>query len=413
MRMTGDTNLDWSMLADPEREGVVATIDEAIAARTDSFDRVARLAAEITASAYSQISLIGKTQFVPAAHGLVYGPDEQHTPRDHSLCSVTMASGGTLAIERTKEHRWVRDLPPVTSGAVGSYLGVPLVLPDGTSVGALCSFDQIQRAWSDSDRSALEDLAALVTRELGLIASLQSLQSSEVMLRQIIADMLDRPGFNDEGQTRAAARYRVAADAPAGGDWVDWTVIDEHRLTFGIGDVAGHGPGTVVTMDDLRHTLRAFAVEGSTPSEVLRRADTHLRKVAPGAMATAMKISLDLRTGEATVASAGHVNPILVTDGRPELVAITPGPPLGTGVDERPETRFHVGAGSRLILMTDGLFERRDEPVDESLQRVIDAVAASCGTSVDEMADHLIALCDRDDTYDDACVLVVERPHDS
>lgn len=402
--------LDWSVFDDPRRLELVKAIDEVIAANSDSLQRVTRLASVITSSQFSQISLIGGSQFVPAAHGLTYTAEQQHTPREHSLCSITMASGGTLVVDDAVTHTWVRDLPPVTSGVVGSYIGVPLVLPDGAALGALCAFDSCSRSWSPADRLALEDLAVLVTRELQLMASLHNAQSSEVMLRQIIADMVDRPGFNREGQLRAAARYRVPADAPAGGDWVDWSVIDERRTTFGIGDVAGHGLSAVVIMDDLRHTLRAFALEGSDPADILARGDAHLRRIAQGEIATAMKVNLDTRTGVAAVASAGHVSPLLLHRGSARWVGVRTGPPLGFGAAERPASQFELPEGARLVLMTDGLYERRGEPLDESLARVAHAVETMSATTVEEMADGLIALADRADAFDDACVLVVERP---
>jgi PAS domain S-box-containing protein len=64
----------------------------------------------------------------------------------------------------------VRDLPPVTSGAVGSYLGVPLSGEDGRPFGALCVFDGAPRPWSPSDVRVLEQLARAVVSELELAA---------------------------------------------------------------------------------------------------------------------------------------------------------------------------------------------------------------------------------------------------
>ena len=55
----------------------------------------------------------------------------------------------------------------MTSGAVGAYLGVPLV-SGGHVVGALCAYDEVPRAWDAADVSLLELLAEAVTSELHL-----------------------------------------------------------------------------------------------------------------------------------------------------------------------------------------------------------------------------------------------------
>jgi PAS domain S-box-containing protein len=60
----------------------------------------------------------------------------------------------------------VRTLPPVTSGAVGAYLGAPLSDSAGNVVGALCVFDPVPRPWSDGDVTTLRQLAASVVTEL-------------------------------------------------------------------------------------------------------------------------------------------------------------------------------------------------------------------------------------------------------
>ena len=49
----------------------------------------------------------------------------------------------------------VAALPPVTSGAVGAYLGVPLVVSGGQVVGALCVYDVAAHEWSALDVSTL------------------------------------------------------------------------------------------------------------------------------------------------------------------------------------------------------------------------------------------------------------------
>ena len=88
-----------------------------------------------------------------------------------SLCTVTVLSGDVLVAADTRTHSWLLDLPPVTSGAVGSHLGVPLVLADGTTVGALCVYGPHPREWTDRHVGLTCDVADIVAEELDRLAS--------------------------------------------------------------------------------------------------------------------------------------------------------------------------------------------------------------------------------------------------
>jgi PAS domain S-box-containing protein len=81
-----------------------------------------------------------------------------------------VAGGAPLVVTDAVNDVRVAELPPVRSGAVGAYLGVPLVVDKGHAIGALCVFDPEPRTWSDSDVALLEQLAAPVVAELELAA---------------------------------------------------------------------------------------------------------------------------------------------------------------------------------------------------------------------------------------------------
>ncbi len=405
------TELDWSIFDDPVRGAFVASIDEAVAQASASLERITRLAAVVAGTECAQISLIGSSQFVPAAHGCGYPAEQQHTPIRDSLCSVTMVSGGTLAVADTRSHPWVAHLPPVQSGAVGCYLGVPVWDPDGRPIGALCAFDADSRLWTGPDRTAMEDLAALLTRELHLLAELHHAAGNQTRLREVIVELVDRVRSVEGAGLRAAAGYRAAAEDPAGGDWTDWTVLDADRVAFSIGDVAGHGLEAVMVMEELRHTLRAYAVQGADPSETLLRANRMLSTVRPGTMATALTGEFNIQTDTVILASAGHPPPVLWRSGRADTVALTPSPPLGYCTAPPALQSLPLKPGDRLVLATDGLFERRGEPLTDGLARLVAAVQDHAGArNLDHVVDQLLATMLPTGAVDDACVLVIERP---
>ncbi len=405
----GGGALDWSLFDDPQRLVFVASLAEADTSASESLQRVVRIAATASGSRFAQVSLVGANQFVPAAHGLTYEPAEQHTPIRDSLCSVTMASGGTFRVDDTRTHDWTRSLPPVTGGGVGAYLGVPLHDPDGRPIGALCVFDSETRVWRHDDEALLLDLAQLVTRELHLLAALETAAVSEVRLRSAITDLVNRPKLGDGSILSARALYSFPSGAPAGGDWIDWIELPD-RIAFSIGDVAGHGLASLVVMEELRHSLRAYALERVGPAEAIVKTSELLRQLRPGEMATAIKADFDPLSGRTRFAVAGHPPPIHVHHGDASPVPVQPGPPLGVLTDAPPVAEIVLAPGDRLLLCTDGVFERRGEPINAGLQRLLTTVRRQAGAPAIESAvraimDDMIA-----DLHDDACVLLIERP---
>ena len=67
-----------------------------------------------------------------------------------------------------------------------------------------------------------------------------------------------------------AARYVPAAEtAEIGGDFYDVIELGDGRLLIAIGDVAGHSIHAATIMVELRHALRAYAVEDHGPAEIV------------------------------------------------------------------------------------------------------------------------------------------------
>jgi PAS domain S-box-containing protein len=135
-----------------------------------ALDRLAELAARLVGSPAAQVSVLTDVQATAGGAGPVAGAAGTQGPLEDSLSTVTAKGGGPLVVPDAAADPRVSGLPPVTSGAVGAYLGVPLVGDDGHAVGALCVFDPAPRTWSSSDVSLLEQLAAAVVAELELAA---------------------------------------------------------------------------------------------------------------------------------------------------------------------------------------------------------------------------------------------------
>ncbi len=133
-------------------------------------DRIARLAARLLGTGSAQVSLLTELHAIAGGAGLSTQVTDADTPLSESLCAVTASCGGPLVLPDTRNDERVSGLAPVASGAVGAYLGVPLVAAGGETVGALCVFDVAPRDWSPADVALLEQLAAAAAAELELAA---------------------------------------------------------------------------------------------------------------------------------------------------------------------------------------------------------------------------------------------------
>ena len=116
----------------------------------------------------------------------------------------------------------------------------------------------------------------------------------------------------------------------AGGDWYDAFRLADGRFGIVIGDVGGRGMTAAATMGQVRNALRAYALKGASPDEVID--DLHRLVDAAGGeitFVTVVYVVLDPATGEGELALAGHLPPLIVGAQRTEYLDAPRCPPLG------------------------------------------------------------------------------------
>ena len=208
-----------------------------------------------------------------------------------------------------------------------------------------------------------------------------------------------------------AARYLPAgAEGAIGGDWYDAVELDGGRLALVVGDVVGHGLRAAVVMGELRNAVRAYALVGPSPAEILRRLNRLVGHDVGGPMATVLCLVLDRRRGVATFASAGHLPPLLVAPDGPRFLEGGRSVPIGASPDPGfAERREELPPGSTLVLYTDGLVERRRAPLERRLAMLAEAAARS-RSGLEQLCDDLLAgALDGAPPADDVALLAV-RP---
>ncbi|MFJ4670697.1 PP2C family protein-serine/threonine phosphatase [Kitasatospora purpeofusca] len=269
-------------------------------------------------------------------------------------------------------------------------------------------------------RGAYHDVSAQHWTEVALGATRARLADSEqetaereqlaLRLQQAILPAapppLGAPGL------RAAVRYRPAAKRErVGGDWYDVLVLPDRQVLLAVGDVAGHGVGAATGMVALRHALRGLAVTGAGPGRLLEWANIVALREPEQVTATAVCVLLVPDDGSLRWARAGHLPPIRLAPGGAEVLPLPHGVLLGALADaEYEEYTARLVPGDVLLLYTDGLVERRDRPVEESVDQLIRA-AGPPGPDLEQYLDLLLELSPAD-TDDDTCLVAVriERP---
>jgi phosphoserine phosphatase RsbU/P len=252
-------------------------------------------------------------------------------------------------------------------------LGAPLLAGDDL-LGVLHVGRLQNRPFTDHDVGLLQVVAERVAGAIqGRTLAVQR-AAAALLERSLLPEQLPHyPGLE------LAARYVPAQGKVIGGDWYDVFALPSGQLWIVVGDVAGHGIEASIVMGRIRSALRAYSLLDLPQEEVLRLVDRKVDHFEFGTLATVACAVTAPPYDTLTVALAGHVPPVIAhPDKPPEVLAIRPGPPLGSGwSDDYTPTTLPMTLGTTVVLYTDGLVERRDESIDLGIERLRTAISPS------------------------------------
>ncbi|WP_093768479.1 SpoIIE family protein phosphatase [Streptomyces albogriseolus] len=262
-------------------------------------------------------------------------------------------------------------------------------------------------------RGAYQDISAQHWTEVALAATRDQLAHTEQQAseRDRLALQLQRaimPPTQAPLQMPdldVAVRYRPAeAEQLVGGDWYDAVVLPSRLVLLCVGDVAGHGIEAATSMVVLRNALRGLAVTGAGPGQLLSWLNMVTHHLTGGVTATAVCGLYDPATRVLRWARAGHLPPVLVRGSEAAPLPAVSGLLLGAVPEARyEEGEVQLAAEDNLLMYTDGLIERRDRSVEESLTHLLTTAATVPGT-LDQRLDRLLTYS-RSDTDDDTCIV--------
>jgi GAF domain-containing protein len=202
------------------------------------------------------------------------------------------------------------------------------------------------------------------------------------------------------------ALYRPGqAGTEVGGDWYDVFPMAGERFAVVLGDVVGRGIPAAALMGQLRAATRAYAREHNDPATVLTRVDELVEELVAVPFATMVLLVLHPESGTVRASSAGHLRPILRSSG---FVDLPRGVPLGAPAPTRESVTLTLDPGELLLLYSDGMVERRDEPIQDRLDALVAAVHAG-PPQPSAMLDHVEREMLGGAVGDDAAALALRR----
>jgi serine phosphatase RsbU (regulator of sigma subunit)/ligand-binding sensor domain-containing protein len=155
----------------------------------------------------------------------------------------------------------------------------------------------------------------------------------------------------------------MIAAKDVGGDFYDFFLIDNDRLGFVMADVSGKGMPAALFMAVSRTMLKATALLGGQPGDVLEIVNDLLCKENVSTLfVTVFYGVLNIKTGEVEYGNGGHNLPfILRKDGTVEMLKKTGGMGLAV-MEEMPfeNAKLQLQKGDAMFLYTDGVTEAMD-----------------------------------------------------
>jgi anti-anti-sigma factor len=144
-------------------------------------------------------------------------------------------------------------------------------------------------------------------------------------------------------------------------------------------------------MGQLRTALRAYALEGNSPGQLIELLNRLVLGLKGGQTATVLYATFDPRAQTLSFAAAGHPPPLLVSaDGPARYLEGGRSSALGLPGIAVEEDLVSLERGSTLVLYTDGLVERRGRSIEEGMA-LLSRVAEEHRGDLESLCDHVMS----------------------
>jgi serine phosphatase RsbU (regulator of sigma subunit) len=292
------------------------------------------------------------------------------------------------------------------AAGVQASASVPLYRSDGTVLGALAFAWTEPTVFSFKLEAALQAVATLCVETVERAERYDADHELVVaMQRRLLGELPSLPGIE------ISARYLPAtANLAVGGDWYEGLVLGQTQMALVVGDVTGHGIAAAADMALVRGMVSALLHSGVATADVFCELSAVLRQRSVLLLATAALVVVDIEHETVTFSTAGHPPPLLrLPDGEVRRLDSANAPIIGAPVTCRVDDVVPFPKGSKLVMYTDGLVERRDRLVTDGITLAVSRLRASANdaTGLDIIEELIGELIDDHVAEDDIALLVV------
>jgi sigma-B regulation protein RsbU (phosphoserine phosphatase) len=295
-----------------------------------------------------------------------------------------------------------------------SEVTVPLKVC-GEVIGVLCVDHEEIDAFSDDQLQVFEALAGHIAVAIENARQFRSERHERELMQREAEDAREVqqalfckavplvPGFAFE-----------TAWNPAGvlaGDWFDFIDLGDDRCAIVLADVSGKGMPAALLVSATRGILRNLVKADPAPGRILSQLNqTLLEDLPTGKFVTMIYAVLNACTREITVASAGHLRPLLINSensGEYSFVEVNTGLPLGLAASSYPEYTMVLKPGTQLLFYTDGITEAMNHDDEEyGAARLVEHFLRP-GACVEELIKEVRRFGHGSDGTDDATAVLI------
>ncbi|HKI27843.1 MAG TPA: SpoIIE family protein phosphatase [Actinomycetota bacterium] len=297
-----------------------------------------------------------------------------------------------------------------TQGDLGRCLYAVPIVAKGEAIGALAVYFREERGKPSAEEA---ELISSFAHQAGVALERARAYEVEHEAAMTLQRNLMPEGTGYSATVDVDGRYLPATrGVHVGGDWYDIVDRPDGTVAFAVGDIAGHGLQAAAAMGQVRSAWRALALSMTEPNAILASLDRFAGGVDGAFFSTILTLLLDPSRNALRYASAGHPPALVIEpDGSTRFLEGGRSVPLGLPFDlPRPQAQERLGPGSILVVYTDGLIERREEPLDRGLERLAEVASRVRAGSLAEISDELLELV-ADDRHDDVALLTIGPRH--
>lgn len=175
-------------LTDPNRLQAIRDTGLMDTPREETFDRLARLAAQILRVPLTIVSLVdAERQFFKADYGLPSPFKETRTlPIDASLCRYTL-EGEPIISSNALADPFLKFHPSTGPWGIVAIIVLPLINSDGHVLGTFCAIQPSVREWTDHDLTVMRELTASIMTEINLREQILKLKAEQNLRETFVA----------------------------------------------------------------------------------------------------------------------------------------------------------------------------------------------------------------------------------